>query len=66
MLVGKKFGRDGIDNGWIQFTNVRIPREYMLMKHTQVTRNGEVRDPPLAQLTCKFGVSAYTHTVRDY
>ncbi|GAA5973030.1 hypothetical protein JCM8115_005984 [Rhodotorula mucilaginosa] len=49
--IGKKFGRDGIDNGWIQFTNVRIPREYMLMKHTQVTRNGEVRDPPLAQLT---------------
>jgi acyl-CoA oxidase len=52
--TGKKFGRDGIDNGWIQFTNVRIPREYMLMKHTQVTRNGEVRDPPLAQLTCEF------------
>lgn len=23
--IGKKMGRDGIDNGWIQFTNVRVP-----------------------------------------
>jgi len=29
-------GRHGIDNGFIQFTNVRIPRTNMLMKHTQV------------------------------
>ncbi|GAA5860517.1 hypothetical protein JCM8547_000328 [Rhodosporidiobolus lusitaniae] len=49
--IGKKMGRDGIDNGWIQFTNVRIPRAYMLMKHTQVTRDGQVHEPPLAQLT---------------
>ncbi|KAF9926053.1 fatty-acyl coenzyme A oxidase [Mortierella alpina] len=49
--IGKKMGRDGIDNGWIQFTNVRIPRNNMLMKHTKVSRNGEVREPPLAQLT---------------
>ncbi|KAJ3357728.1 fatty-acyl coenzyme A oxidase [Allomyces javanicus] len=48
---GKKFGRDGIDNGWVQFTNVRIPRSYMLMKHTQVKRDGTVIDPPLAQLS---------------
>ncbi|KAF9281751.1 fatty-acyl coenzyme A oxidase [Mortierella alpina] len=49
--IGKKMGRDGIDNGWIQFTNVRIPRTNMLMKHTKVSRAGEVREPPLAQLT---------------
>jgi hypothetical protein len=41
-----------LDNGYIQFTNVRIPRAYMLMKHTQVTREGKVFEPPLAQLTC--------------
>lgn len=34
-----------------QFTNVRIPRAYMLMKHTQVTRDGVVQEPPLQQLT---------------
>ncbi|KAI0236459.1 fatty-acyl coenzyme A oxidase [Massospora cicadina] len=50
-IAGRKMGRDGIDNGYIQFTHVRIPRSYMLMKHTQVTRTGQVKEPPLAQLT---------------
>lgn len=49
--IGKKMGRDGIDNGWIQFTHVRIPRSHMLMKHTKVSRDGIVQEPPLAQLT---------------
>ncbi|KAJ2517761.1 fatty-acyl coenzyme A oxidase [Coemansia sp. RSA 1939] len=48
--LGKKMGRDQIDNGWIQFTHVRIPRSNMLMKHTKVTRAGDVIAPPLAQL----------------
>lgn len=57
------------DNGYIQFTYVRVPRAHvnnlateeadhrsflfpqMLMKHTQVSREGIVTDPPLAQLT---------------
>ncbi|KAF7728495.1 fatty-acyl coenzyme A oxidase [Apophysomyces ossiformis] len=49
--IGKKMGRDGIDNGWIQFTNVRIPRGYMLMKHAKVSRTGAVQEPKLQQLT---------------
>ncbi|PRT56540.1 Acyl-coenzyme A oxidase 2 [Wickerhamiella sorbophila] len=49
--IGKKMGRDGIDNGWIQFSNVRIPRTYMLMRYSQVTPEGKVIEPPLAQLT---------------
>lgn len=44
-------GRDGIDNGYIQFTNVRIPRSYMLQKHTKVSRQGVVKEPKLQQLT---------------
>ncbi|KAJ1668112.1 fatty-acyl coenzyme A oxidase [Coemansia sp. RSA 1813] len=48
--LGKKMGRDQIDNGWIRFTYVRIPRSNMLMKHTKVTRAGDVMAPPLAQL----------------
>ncbi|KAJ1510619.1 fatty-acyl coenzyme A oxidase [Coelomomyces lativittatus] len=47
---GKKLGRDGIDNGYITFTHVRVPRQHMLMKHTQVHRDGTVVEPPLAQL----------------
>lgn len=49
--IGKKMGRDGIDNGWIQFTNVRIPRTHMLMRYSQVTPEGKVIESPLAQLT---------------
>ena len=47
---GAKMGRHGIDNGWIQFTHVRIPRSHMLMKHSKVKRDGTVIDPPMAQL----------------
>lgn len=48
--IGKKMGRDGIDNGWIQFSSVRIPRQYMMMKYSKVSRDGKVTQPPLAQL----------------
>lgn len=48
--IGEKMGRDGIDNGWIQFSGVEIPREYMLSKFTKVDREGNVEEPPLEQL----------------
>ncbi|GMM28629.1 acyl-CoA oxidase [Martiniozyma asiatica (nom. inval.)] len=48
--IGAKMGRDGIDNGWIQFSNVEIPREYMLSKFTKIDKEGNVEEPPLAQL----------------
>lgn len=48
--IGEKMGRDGIDNGWIQFSGVEIPREYMLNKFTKVDRDGNVEEPPLEQL----------------
>jgi acyl-CoA oxidase len=47
---GAKMGRHGIDNGWIQFTHVRIPRSHLLMKHSKVLRDGTYIEPPLAQL----------------
>lgn len=56
--IGKKMGRDGVDNGWIQFTNVRIPREYLLMRYTKVERDGKVTEPPLNQLAYGALVSA--------
>ncbi|CAN3371442.1 hypothetical protein DIURU_005086 [Diutina rugosa] len=48
--IGRKMGRDGIDNGWIQFSHVRIPRYFMLQKFARVSRSGEVTLPPLEQL----------------
>ncbi|KAI5966956.1 POX1 [Candida pseudojiufengensis] len=49
--IGAKMGRDGIDNGWIQFSSVRIPRFFMLQKFCKVARDGEVTLPPLEQLS---------------
>lgn len=48
--IGPKMGRDGIDNGWIQFSDVRIPRFFMLQKFCKVSRDGDVTLPPLEQL----------------
>lgn len=49
--IGKKMGRDSIDNGWIKFSNVRIPRQFLLMRYCKVDRSGKVTQPPLQQLT---------------
>ncbi|CAG8469334.1 9682_t:CDS:10 [Diversispora eburnea] len=38
--LGAKYGRHGLDNGWIQFCHKRVPREYMLMKWSKVTIEG--------------------------
>lgn len=49
--IGSKMGREGVDNGWIQFSSVRIPRFFMLQKFCKVSRDGSVTLPPLEQLS---------------
>lgn len=49
--IGAKMGRDGIDNGWIQFSEVRIPRFFMLQKYCKVSAKGDVVEPPMNQLS---------------
>ena len=34
--IGNKFGFGANDNGFLKLDNVRIPRENMLMRHSQV------------------------------
>lgn len=48
---GSKMGRLGIDNGWIQFNHVRIPRTSMLMRYSKVSREGVFTQPPMAQMS---------------
>jgi acyl-CoA oxidase len=48
--VGAKMGRHSLDNGWLQFHNVRIPRENMLMRWAQVSPEGEYTKPVIPQL----------------
>ena len=44
-------GRQGIDNGFIIFNQVRIARENMLSRWSQVSRDGEYTAPPKKQLS---------------
>jgi acyl-CoA oxidase len=39
--IGPKYGYDGKDNGYLKLTNVKIPRENMLMKFAKVSKDGE-------------------------
>ncbi|KAI9305708.1 acyl-CoA dehydrogenase/oxidase [Cunninghamella echinulata] len=44
--VGAKVGRQGLDNGWIQFRKVRIPRSDLLSKWVKLDRDGTFHEPP--------------------
>ena len=39
--MGHKMGRNGLDNGWIQFDHVRVKRDALLSKYCQVSPSGE-------------------------
>lgn len=39
--MGAKLGVNGVDNAALKFNNVRIPREYMMNKFTDVDENGK-------------------------
>ncbi|ORZ41163.1 acyl-CoA dehydrogenase/oxidase [Catenaria anguillulae PL171] len=38
--IGAKAGRQGLDNGWLQFTHVRVPRTNMLSRWARVLPDG--------------------------
>ncbi|KAG0245586.1 hypothetical protein B0O80DRAFT_384886 [Mortierella sp. GBAus27b] len=44
--IGHKYSRQGLDNGWIQFTAVRIPRDYMLMRWASLSPDGRFSPSP--------------------
>ncbi|XP_019632781.1 PREDICTED: peroxisomal acyl-coenzyme A oxidase 1-like [Branchiostoma belcheri] len=48
--IGPKFGFDSVDNGFLAFNNVRIPRENMLMKYSRVEPDGTYVKPPSTKL----------------
>mmetsp|Transcript_9065 Transcript_9065/g.12148 ORF Transcript_9065/g.12148 Transcript_9065/m.12148 type:complete len:713 (+) Transcript_9065:72-2210(+) len=39
--VGPKIGDNGTETGFLRLTNVRVPRNWMMMKHQQVSPSGE-------------------------
>ncbi|XP_033123209.1 peroxisomal acyl-coenzyme A oxidase 3-like isoform X2 [Anneissia japonica] len=43
--MGKKLGQNGLDNGFMSFNNVRIPREYLLNRNGDVSADGKYLSP---------------------
>ena len=41
--MGYKIGLNGVDNAKLSFDHVRIPREHLLNKHSDVTADGEFK-----------------------
>ncbi|KAF9978744.1 Peroxisomal acyl-coenzyme A oxidase 1 [Actinomortierella ambigua] len=48
--IGKKIGFDNIDNGFLGLTKVRIPRDQLMMRNIQVSRQGEFQHGKHAKL----------------
>ncbi|KAI8086146.1 acyl-CoA dehydrogenase/oxidase [Halteromyces radiatus] len=44
--IGSKAGHQGVDNGWIQFRKLRIPRSDMLAKWVSLDRDGTYHPAP--------------------
>jgi acyl-CoA oxidase len=41
--IGPKIGFNAVDNGYLSMKQVRIPRRNMIMRHVELTREGELR-----------------------
>ncbi|KAG0230854.1 Peroxisomal acyl-coenzyme A oxidase 1 [Actinomortierella wolfii] len=48
--IGKKIGFDNIDNGFLSLDRVRIPRDQLMMRNIQVTREGKFQHGKHAKL----------------
>ncbi|XP_045456830.1 probable peroxisomal acyl-coenzyme A oxidase 1 [Melitaea cinxia] len=49
--IGAKLGMNGTNNGFLGFDQVRIPRDYMLMKNSKVLEDGTYVNSPSSKLT---------------
>ncbi|XP_021378180.1 peroxisomal acyl-coenzyme A oxidase 1-like [Mizuhopecten yessoensis] len=49
--IGPKFGYGTNDNGYLRLNNVRIPRDYMLMRYSKVLEDGTYVKPPNSRLS---------------
>ncbi|XP_059615512.1 probable peroxisomal acyl-coenzyme A oxidase 1 [Phlebotomus argentipes] len=63
--IGAKMGLKSTNNGFLGFTNHRIPRENMLMKNAQVLEDGTFVKAPVSVLTYGTMVFVRVMIVRD-
>lgn len=59
--IGNKLGMNGVNNGFLGFKNVRIPRKNMLMRNSQVLKDGTYVKSPSNVLT--YGTMMFVRVV---
>ncbi|XP_030566757.1 probable peroxisomal acyl-coenzyme A oxidase 1 [Drosophila novamexicana] len=59
--IGPKLGANGVNNGFLGFRNVRIPRDQMLMKNAQVLADG--RFVQAAQPLLVYGTMVFVRVI---
>ncbi|XP_015587511.1 probable peroxisomal acyl-coenzyme A oxidase 1 [Cephus cinctus] len=59
--IGTKLGMNATNNGFLGFKSVRIPREHMLMKNSQVLEDGTYVKAPSDKLT--YGTMMFVRVV---
>lgn len=65
--IGPKMGFNSVDNGFLKFDHVRIPRDAMLMRFAQVTEDGQYIPPPPDNQKAAYATMVYVRAtiVRD-
>jgi acyl-CoA oxidase len=65
--IGPKMGYNGVDNGFLRFDHVAVPRDAMLMKYSQVERDGTYVPPPKQNSKASYATMVYVRAtiVRD-
>lgn len=59
--IGQKLGMNGVNNGFLGFKNVRVPRKNLLMKNAQVLKDGSYIKAPSSVLT--YGTMMFVRVV---
>jgi len=65
--IGPKLGFNSVDNGWMRFDHVRIPRDAMLMRFSKVTEEGKYIPPPPENQKASYATMVFVRAtiVRD-
>lgn len=57
--IGPKFGYNGVDNGFLRFEYVRLPRENMMMRYAKISAEGDYQPPPPANAKAAYATMVY-------
>lgn len=65
--IGPKMGYHGVDNGFLRFDHVKVPRDAMLMRYSSITEDGTYVPPPPRNSKASYGTMVYVRAtiVRD-